>query len=381
MTGATGSLGSHILSQLVATPSVSSIYCLVRATSSTQTVYERVKKALQERGFPDQFSSGKVYVIESDLTRSDFGISAPVVKQILGQITHIIHCAWAVNFTLPVSSFVPQLRGLQNLINCYLTSPFSNPPHLLFCSSVGTAMATPEPSSSNEIIIPEAPINELSDTSPTGYARSKLIAERMLENAVSQFGARATILRIGQIIPAQETGSQLWNPNEMIPLMIRSALTTGTLPVTPGTDDQCSWIDLGTLSKAIVEIAEVGWTNLQGGPSKDLEQQLVYNLVHPRPFSWKGHFLPALAEAGLEFKIVCLEDWLDRLRNSDHDPAKNPSRKLLGFWEGQSQSRKVYEIKFETKLAEARIPAMRTTENVVDGDYVRGLLKAWRDVW
>jgi thioester reductase-like protein len=242
-------------------------------------------------------------------------------------------------------------------------------------------MATSATSSSDEIVIPEAPIKELSGASPTGYARSKLIAERIIENAVSQAGLRATILRIGQIIPAPETGSQLWNPNEMIPLMIRSALTTGTLPDTPGGGDQCSWIDLDTLSKAIVEVADVSWENLSGGPPKDVEVQLVYNLVHPRPFSWKDHFLPALSEAGLKFKVVTLEDWLDKLRNSDGDVAKNPSRKLLGFWEGQSWSRAGCTIKFETKLAETHVAAMKATENVVDGDYVKTLLATWRDVW
>jgi len=97
-------------------------------------------------------------------------------------------------------------------------------------------------------IIPEAPITDLRHASPSGYARSKVLAERMIENAVASSSASATTLRIGQTVPAKTSGSQLWYPNEMILLMVQSALTTDALPETPGSSDQCSWIDVDTLS-------------------------------------------------------------------------------------------------------------------------------------
>jgi thioester reductase-like protein len=219
----------------------------------------------------------------------------------------------------------------------------------------------------------------LTDATPTGYARSKLVAERILEKAVNVDGARATIVRIGQIIPSPTSGSMLWNPNEMIPLMIRSSLSTGVLPDSLGGADRCSWIDLDSLSRAILDIGGLSRASIEHPESR--QSQLVYNLVHPRPFSWKQDFLPALRRAGLEFKVVDRKTWIERLRGSERDIKKNPSRKLLSFWEAQDANEGPREMNFETAAAEAQSEAMKRMGRVVDDEYVAKLLLAWRAVW
>ncbi|PMD33859.1 putative NRPS-like enzyme [Hyaloscypha variabilis F] len=379
LTGATGSLGSHILTKLIKLPNVSKIYCLLRTTSSAQTAIERLNEALEERHSTHITSAAEVHPLLSDLTKPDLDLPAQIFQKLTAETTHIIHCAWEVNFALPVRSFEPQLAALQNLVNLSLSSPFSRPSHLLFCSSVGTAVATPAPYADAEVTISEDPIKELTYASPTGYARSKLVAERIIEKAVTVGGARATILRIGQIIPSPKSGSMLWNPNEMIPLMVRSALRTGVLPDSPGSADRCSWIDVDTLSQAILDIGQLDRAISRG--METAEPQLVFNLVHPRPFSWKENFLPALKEAGLSFEVVDREAWLQKLRASEKDIEKNPSRKLLSFWEAQNMHREGMKIKFETTPAEAQSLAHRNTGKVVDGDNVARLLHAWRAVW
>lgn len=359
---------------MITLPKVSKVYCLLRTTSPNQAPALRLQEALESRNLAEIAKSDKIIPLSSDLSKHDLGLPGQILERLRSETTHIIHCAWEVNFALPVQSFTPQLASLRNLLNFSLSSHFSRPPRLLFCSSIGTAMATP--SQDSRVLIPEAPIQELSHSSPTGYARSKLIAERIVENAVSSTGANATILRIGQIVPARTSGSQLWNPNEMIPLMIRSALTTGTLPDIPGSADQCSWIDVDTLSRAILEIGDVGEPERQNET-----QQLVYNLVHPRPFSWRENFLPDLKSAGLNFEIESWEIWLKKLKDSEANIQKNPSRKLLGFWEEGPRGDGKRVVVFETKGAEARSESMKTAENIPSGDYVAQLLAAWKAVW
>jgi thioester reductase-like protein len=345
------------------------VYCLLRTTLPSQTALSRLEEALGTRNLKEITKSEKVFPLSSDLSKSDLGLQTPTLEKIKSEVTHIIHCAWEVNFALPVQSFTPQLASVQNLINLSLSSPFSTPSRVLFCSSVGTAMATP--SQNSTAIIPEAPVQELSHASPTGYARSKLVAERIIDNAAASSGAYAIILRIGQITPAKSTGSQLWNPSKM-----RSALTTGALPDRPGGADRCSWIDVDTLAKAILEIGYVG--KLGGKAEKS---QLVYNLVHPRPFSWKEDLLPALKNAGLEFESTSWLNWLEKLKQSEEDVEKNPSRKLLGFWEEGSRGDGRGVVVFETKAAEASSEAMQTAGSAVSGDYIAQLLAAWRAVW
>jgi thioester reductase-like protein len=359
-------------------PSVSKIYCLLRTTSAPQTAIEKLNEALQEQYSTHIASSTEIHPLLSDLSKPDFDLPGPMFQKLQAETTHIIHCAWDVNFALPVRSFEPQLAALQNLVNLSLSSSFTQPAHLLFCSSVGTAIATSAQCPSEEVTIPEDPIKELTDASPTGYARSKIIAERMLERAVLD-GARAVILRIGQIIPSQNSGSILWNPNEMIPLLIRSALSTRSLPETPGGGDRCSWIDVDSLSKTILDISHLD--RVISGEEGMERPHLVYNLVHPRPCSWKADFLPALKKAGLVFEVVDWQTWLKKLRSSEEDIKKNPSRKLLAFWEAQNINGEGKKIKFETAAAQEQSDAMKNMGGVVNEEYVAKLLDAWRIVW
>ena len=236
-------------------------------------------------------------------------------------------------------------------------------------------------SNNTAITIPSLPIPLLTSASPTGYARSKLIAEKILESASQTYGADITILRIGQIIPAKEMGSQLWNVNEMIPLIVRSAITCGVLPDIPGNGgDSCLWIDGETLAKTILEIG-----NLDEGLDRESsfvkgKERLVYNIVNPRPISWIRDFLPALKNAGLVFEVVGRKEWLERLRGSEDNVEKNPSRKLLGFWSGQGKGGEK-EVRFETAEAEEKSRSLRDGGAVVDREYVKKLVSAWTKAW
>jgi thioester reductase-like protein len=197
LTGATGSLGSHILAQLAENANVQKMFCPIRS-SHKESATERLVSALKERSLLIPLT--KVISLSSELSNPNFGLSASDLASLQSETTHIIHCAWAVNFALSAQSFEPQIQALHNLLSLSLSTP--KPAYLLFCSSIGTAMATQRPA-----YIASARIPELRDASPTGYSRSKLIGERILEAAVLNSEAHATTLRIGQIVPARNAGS------------------------------------------------------------------------------------------------------------------------------------------------------------------------------
>lgn len=297
--------------------------------------------------------------------------------------THIIHCAWEVNCAVPTVSFTQQVASVQNLLNLSLSSTRSEPAHLLFCSSVEVAMRTP----STIPLVSEKPIPSLAHSSPTGYAQSKLISEKIIEKAVAEYGARATILRIGQIIPGGGRGPPNWNQNEVIPLLVRSANNIGAMPSSIGTrfGDTCSWVEVDKLAEIIIEIA--GLSSQDEGQVYDNGKneshgegsQLVYNIVHPRPFSWFNDFLPSLKLAGLQYNVVSYREWVEKLSRRKTDLESNSSRELLEFWLAQLGN--IYEldeereVRFDTQIAQGKSKTLRDMMNLVEGSKLVELAK------
>lgn len=354
----------------MASSAVSKIYCLLRESDNPSA---RLLSALESRSFSPLANSEKVTAISSNISAPNLGLPSTVYTNLQQTVTHILHCAWAVNFALPITSFAQQLSGLQNLLALSLSVTTPAPARILFCSSVGAAMATPGTSESSSPVVAEAPIPRLTDATPTGYAQSKLVGERIIQAAVEKAGAAATILRIGQIVPAREIGSQLWSESEAVPLMVRSALVVEALPEELGGGrDECRWLMADDLAKTIVELAGIGAT-------EEKPEELVYNLVHPKTFSWKNEFLPKLKEAGLKFETVSYAEWLDKLRGSSSDVVKNPSKKLLEFWEAATRDRK--EVVFQTQKAVKDSRAFEAAGLVSERDMISRMLEAWKSVW
>jgi thioester reductase-like protein len=107
LTGATGSLGSHILHQLVRRQDVDHVYCLVRASSSKKSK-TRVLAALEKaRLLPeiDQKHFSKIVALPCDLSRSDLGLDPSIEEEMKRKVTSVIHSAWFVNFNMDVQSF------------------------------------------------------------------------------------------------------------------------------------------------------------------------------------------------------------------------------------------------------------------------------------
>lgn len=77
MTGATGSLGSFLVDQLLSRPSVKRIYCLNRKTEQEAT--SRQLEAFLERGLDvsklEAALGSRVLVHAVDLSRKDLGLS------------------------------------------------------------------------------------------------------------------------------------------------------------------------------------------------------------------------------------------------------------------------------------------------------------------
>lgn len=289
-------------------------------SNSPQAAAARVQASLRERrlstAFPQLLQQKKLVVLPTnDLSAPNLGLSSSPEEETFADLqattTLIVHAAWPVNFHLGLASFRPQLAGLRRLLDLAAGVPFRRPARLLFTSSIAAAFGMPAGSR-----VPEGPLAELRYAAPTGYARSKLVGERICELAAatvsdedtgsythkdnfeggaglnpflsvfrfilgrgartdqSRSGSRSAVapattplphvavLRVGHISADTEHG--IWNAKEAIPRLVRSAAQVGALPrLGERQGGRCKWMPVDTAARAILELA----THMKGVPS------------------------------------------------------------------------------------------------------------------
>ncbi|RDW93763.1 putative NRPS-like enzyme [Aspergillus mulundensis] len=324
VTGATGSLGCHVVAKLSALPDVQKVYCFVRARSPLDA-YGRILESLRARRVYESLSTAaknKLIALPSDLSQPDLGLDPTTYNTLASSLTDVIHCAWSVNFNLHLSSFEKDnIAGIQHLANLCLKTQRPAPATLNFCSSISAVVRSPEAS------IPESLPSSLEHAQNMGYAQSKLVAENLCVKAWEQTGLRARVLRIGQVIGDTENG--IWNTTEAIPLMLQSANTIGALPKL---DEFHRWLPVNTVAGVI---ADISLSEKEAGADADAETQPIYNIISPHPFHWTRDLLPSLRAVGLEFEELGPRAWIKRLRESNPDPVANPPIKLVDFFAGK----------------------------------------------
>ncbi len=341
LTGATGTLGAHVLNTLRFSGQVEEIHCLVRA-SSPEAAVERVSKALSVRSFaPIADSAAKIVCLPCKLfERSYLGLS-PVTHRILAEsATTIIHAAWTVNFSMRLSSLAKDnIAGLRNLLELALSSPNTIPPRFVFCSSTASVLGSDPPR-----FIAEEVSKDPQNSSSLGYSRSKWVAEAICERAhqTTRLRDQISILRIGQLCGDGQNG--MWSVTEAWPLMLSSLRVTGCLP---DLDERIDWLRVDIAAQAVVQIAipdqqrnvnkDRGESDSRAAAPQDHGQHepdgcQVYHLVNPNCDPSWSKLLYWLKRLEPGFEIVSPSEWVRKLESLTGDRAKHPSRKLLGMW-------------------------------------------------
>ena len=375
LTGATGALGAHMLSLLRSSPHVSEIHCLIRAASPT-AANERVSKSLLARNkAPSNSLSSKITCHACKLSEPALGLSPSTYKDLATRTTLVIHAAWAVNFSMRLSSFVKDhIAGLRNLINFALASPTTNPARFLFCSSTASVLG-PHASSP----IPERISHKPLSASPLGYSRSKWVAESICEQAHlhTRLKDHIAVLRIGQLCGDTESG--IWNVTEAWPLMLSSVKVTGSLPNLKG--ERLAWLPVDLAAQAVIEISQYTTSQLADANSSATEIP-VHHLLNPCTESTWTDLLTWLKNIIPPFDIVSPSTWVSQLDNLRDENAKHPARKLLGLWkdaygndDGKKEKKK--EMAFELGATKQVAPVMRDVKPI--GEEQFGKIWGWID--
>lgn len=354
VTGSTGSLGAHIVAQLVQDPSIDRIYCFVRAQdepNATKRTAESLVSRKLYHSLPLQLRR-KVISLPADLSKPDLGLPEPTYRKITSSLRTVIHAAWSVNFNIRLSSFEKDnIAGVRHLIDLCQSGGAS----FNFCSSVSTVSRHPDEDGPVPESLPDARWAQ-----GMGYAQSKSAAEAICSRAAERAGVPVRVLRIGQIVA--DTAHGVWNATEAVPLMLQSALTIGALPRLAETP---SWLPVDTVAKGVAEIA------LSGAGDRSDGGAVFANVVNHRTFSWTNDLLPALRAAGLDFEEVEPKEWVRRLRESNPDPVVNPPIKLVDFFASKYDRDEFSPSKqYVTDTARSLSPALENAP-LLDGDFAK----------
>ncbi|KMP05027.1 ochratoxin A non-ribosomal peptide synthetase [Coccidioides immitis RMSCC 2394] len=368
VTGATGSLGAHVVSQLIKRADIIRVHCLVRASSIDQA-HSRVVSSLQQRKLCDSispFELRKISAQGSSFSEENLGLNEQTYQCMLREVDTVIHLAWAVNFNLGLSSLESQIRGTHNLIKFCLSTHSLKPARFYFASSIAAVINTPGPARIPEKI-PDTTCDSIFHNAQfSGYGQSKLVAELICARA-AKLGMVCRVFRLGQIIGDTEHG--IWNPQEAIPLIIRSAITIGALPEL---NEQLSWLPVDTAASAILDLT------FPQDRDVDMDPGALLHIIHPTTVDWSRDLLPALHAAGLEFEQLPPSEWVKRLR-ANQDPVANPPIKLIGFFEAKygSDNKEIEQLYFCTDLASYLSPTLHSARPL-SHSLVAKIVRHWR---
>jgi nucleoside-diphosphate-sugar epimerase len=240
LTGATGSLGSQLLSRLVGLEETFRVICLNRVSVSQgppEHPLDRQRRSLKSRGISiSEGSWRKVSVFETNTSAPLLGLGQDQYADLKRTVTHIIHNAWPMDFKRQILSFKPQFSTIQNFLtlcrDVYGTTHQIIKPTLVFVSSI--AVVGQYSAISGERIVPEKPMADSRSTNAFGYAEGKLVGEKILEYAASVYSKEMSVkyVRCGQIAGSKDSGC--WSTAEYFPALVKSSQAIGALPVLEG---------------------------------------------------------------------------------------------------------------------------------------------------
>ncbi|KAL0566597.1 hypothetical protein V5O48_015415 [Marasmius crinis-equi] len=296
ITGTTGTLGSFLLADLISDDSVSRVYALNRANKKL-SLAARQRKAFQEKGLDEKLlDSGKVKMLVVDLLleKDHFGMSFEDFQEMKKSVTHIVHNAWPVYLTAPLSSFKATMASLRNLLDFAVISGAN----FIFISTVSVFINVDLGTPLLERPTPAWYAEGL------GYAESKWVAEQIVLSAY-EIGLGAQIIRLGQLCGPRANG--LWSEREWPLAIVQSAKWLGCIP---SEDRVVTWMHPESASRAIKE-------SLNADPN---DRSPILHIRHPSPISWS--ILANQISSQLRVETVTLEEWFTRLQNFEGEDSK-----------------------------------------------------------
>ncbi len=242
LTGATGFLGSFVLSELLRLTRTD-VYCLVRAADAEEGA-RKLRKTLEAYGLWDGELSSRIVPVVGDLSEPLLGLGAGRFGELAGEIDVIYHSGASVNWVYPYNALKPtNVLGTQEVLRLAVRDRVK-PLH--FVSTLGVF---PLVGRSNVEVVREDDDLTHSGSLYNGYTQSKWVAEMLVEIARAR-GLPVSVYRPSLITGDSRTGA--WNKDDFTCKMIKTWAGLGTAPEI---DTKLNLVPVDYVSRAIVSLS------------------------------------------------------------------------------------------------------------------------------
>jgi thioester reductase-like protein len=308
LTGATGFLGAYLVSALIH-QGVEEIWCLVRAKDE-QDARARLENNPRQHGLWEDSLRAKVRPLAGDLAAPSLGLDDETFRQLGNILEAIVHSGALVNFVSGYDALKPANVGGTREVLRLATQARIVPVHYISTLSVF-------PSDPTSPVALEVPLDVQPANLKSGYAQSKWVAERLVEQAGKR-GLPVWIYRPGRITGESHKGR--WSTDDLICRIIRACVEIKAAP------EMDAIVDMTPVDYVSGVIAR----SLAGGCA-----QGCYHLVNPRPAP-VSRLTDGLRALGYRLDQVSLAEWtarLDSLVRGRTDHSYFGLSPLLNEWE------------------------------------------------
>eukprot|EP00536_Pseudo-nitzschia_multiseries_P001043 jgi/Psemu1/250178/estExt_Genewise1Plus.C_130052 len=336
LTGGTGYLGSHIMSELLQIPGITTV-CLARAkddesakqrllntmdkyqlrTSTTQAILS-AGDATDEDAAAEVMNS-RLIAVAGDLSKPLLGMDELQFKSLALEIDSIIHCGAEVNLIKPYSSLKESnVLGTQEVLRLATTNGFIKtkvkPVHYISTNGIFPVDAKAyfseteleqEQERTTIHLKEDVDLDRFSPFLSEGYAMTKWVAERMC--AVAELrGLPVSVLRPGNMAGSSITG--ISNPDDLNYLLIDGILRAGCAPLAD-TNYALDLTPVDFAAKAVTQLAAQS-------PQLAIGQRMHLQSPHkPVPLGTVVQWLNT--KRGEPIESVTRAEWMERISDSN----------------------------------------------------------------
>lgn len=368
VTGATGSLGSHLVARFAELPNVKTVICLNRHISGSEPEV-RQRQSMESRGIKiDTNAYSKLRVFQTDTAKSMLGLPQDKYDVLQNTVTHVLHNAWPMSGKRPLKGFELQFQVMRNLIDFVRDIACKrgdgSKVSLQFISSIATVGHYPL--WTGKVNVPEERMT-IESVLPNGYGDAKFVCERMLDETLHKYPDRFRVMavRLGQVAGSKTSG--YWNPAEHLSFLIKSSQTLKALPDFNGL---LSWTPVNDVAATLGDLL-----------LSDNSPCPIYHIDNPVRQPW-GDMIPVLADA-LDIprnSVIPFSEWIQRVRNFPGSvELDNPAAKLIGFLDGNFIRMSCGGLLLDTTKSREH---SKTLANVgpVGEDTARKYIRAWKEM-